>query len=214
MHAVVLTCGDFRWPLPAVGVSIRSVPARPGRDDLADVLDSLDGRRLVVCGTDADLAAVVLQAAGERGVRLGTAESCTGGLLGGRLTDIPGSSTGYAGGVVCYANELKISLLGVPPDLIEAHGAVSEPVARAMAEGAVERLGVDVAVSVTGIAGPDGGSEDKPVGTVWIGLAGAGAAETRRIVFGGGRHEVRARAAQAALYLTLGRLRAGADLPV
>jgi nicotinamide-nucleotide amidase len=156
---------------------------------------------------DADLAAVVLDAARGRGLRLGTAESCTGGLLGGRLTDIPGSSAVYVGGVVCYANELKTSLLGVPPAMIEAHGAVSEPVAIAMAEGAVARLGVDLAVSVTGIAGPDGGTEEKPVGTVWFGIAGPDGAEARRSVFGGGRHEVRARAAQAALYLMLRRLR-------
>jgi nicotinamide-nucleotide amidase len=194
------------WGLAAAEADRRLLAA-------SDLVASRAGDHVYGVG-DADLAAVVLQAARERGVRLGTAESCTGGLLGGRLTDIPGSSTGYAGGVVCYANELKISLLGVPPHLIETHGAVSEPVARAMAEGAIERLGVDVAVSVTGIAGPEGGSEDKPVGTVWIGLAGAGAAEARRTVFGGGRHEVRARAAQAALYLTLGRLRAGVGLPV
>jgi len=162
---------------------------------------------------DADLAAVVLDAARGPGLRLGTAESCTGGLVGGRLTDIPGSSTVYTGGVVCYANELKTSLLGVPAATIETHGAVSEPVAIAMAEGTVARLGVDLAVSVTGIAGPDGGSEDKPVGTVWFGLAGRGGTEARRTVFGGGRHEVRARAAQAALYLVLNRLRREAGEP-
>ena len=159
---------------------------------------------------------MVLQVARERGLRLGTAESCTGGLLGGRLTDIPGSSAVYRGGVVCYADELKTALLGVAPATIETHGAVSEPVALAMAEGAVARLGVDLAVSVTGIAGPDGGSEEKPVGTVWIGIAGGDGAEARRSVFGGGRHEVRARAAQAALYFVLRRLRtvAGEPLPL
>jgi nicotinamide-nucleotide amidase len=157
---------------------------------------------------------VVLQAAREQGLSLGTAESCTGGILGGRLTDIPGSSDVYRGGVVCYVNELKTRLLGVPPATIEAHGAVSEPVALAMAEGAVARLGVELAVSVTGIAGPDGGSEEKPVGTVWIGIAGAEGSAARRSVFGGGRHEVRARAAQAALYFMLRRLRAVAGEPL
>jgi nicotinamide-nucleotide amidase len=163
---------------------------------------------------DDDLAGVVLQAARDRGLTIGTAESCTGGLLGGRLTDIPGSSSVYRGGVVCYANELKTSLLGVPPATLDTYGAVSEPVALAMAEGAVARLGVDVAVSVTGIAGPGGGSADKPVGTVWIGIAGAHGPSARRTVLGGGRHEVRARAAQAALYLVLRRLRATAGEPL
>ena len=156
---------------------------------------------------EADLAAVVLGAARERGLRLGTAESCTGGLVGGRLTEIPGSSTVYDGGVVTYANDLKTDLLGVSPALMVDHGAVSEPVALAMAAGAVQRLGVDLAVSVTGIAGPEGGSEGKPVGTVWFGVASREAAEARRSVFGGDRHEVRARAAQAALYFLLRRLR-------
>jgi len=162
---------------------------------------------------EADLAAVVLEAARRQGLKLGTAESCTGGLVGGRLTDVPGSSAVYVGGVVCYANELKTELLGVPAGLIAAHGAVSEPVALALAEGAVARLRVDLAVAVTGIAGPDGGSEEKPVGTVWFGLAGPWGSEARRSMFGGGRHEVRARAAQAALYLLLRRLRREAGEP-
>jgi len=183
--------------------------------DAAELVSSRAGAHVYGVG-DADLAAVVLQVARERGLSLGTAESCTGGLLSGRLTDIPGSSAVYRGGVVCYADELKTSLLGVAPATIETHGAVSEPVALAMADGAVARLGVDLAVSVTGIAGPDGGSEEKPVGTVWIGIAGGDGAEARRSVFGGGRHEVRARAAQAALYFMLRRLRtvAGDPLPL
>ncbi|MBA3553637.1 MAG: competence/damage-inducible protein A [Gemmatimonadales bacterium] len=155
---------------------------------------------------ETDLAAVVLERARRRGLRIGTAESCTGGLVGGRLTEIPGSSDVYAGGVVTYSNELKTALLGVPPTLIEEHGAVSEPVVRAMAEGAVNRLGADIAVAVTGIAGPGGGSEEKPVGTVWIGLAGAKPAEARRVVLGGERHDIRARAVQTALFFLLRRL--------
>jgi nicotinamide-nucleotide amidase len=153
-----------------------------------------------------DLAAVVLLRAREAGVRLVTAESCTGGLLGGRLTDVPGSSEIYDGGVVCYSNRLKTELLGVPPALIDRHGAVSEPVALAMAAGARDRLGAGLAVAVTGVAGPGGGSEDKPVGTVWIALADAAGETARRVVFGGARREIRERAAQSALFLMARRL--------
>jgi nicotinamide-nucleotide amidase len=154
----------------------------------------------------ADLAAVVLERLRARGLRLAVAESCTGGLIGARLTEIPGSSDVFIGGLVTYSNEMKTALLGVPPELIAAHGAVSEPVAAAMAQGAVERLAVPVAVSVTGIAGPTGGSEGKPVGTVCFGFAYDGRSETRRTVFPGNRHEIRARAAQAALFLVLRQL--------
>jgi nicotinamide-nucleotide amidase len=156
---------------------------------------------------EVDLAAHVLEAARARGARIATAESCTGGLVGGRLTEIPGSSDVYVGGVVCYADELKTALLGVEPALIKAHGAVSEAVALAMARGAVERLGADAAVSVTGIAGPGGGSEEKPVGTVWLGVAAGGRVEAHRTRFPGSRHDIRARAAQAALFLLNRRLR-------
>lgn len=156
---------------------------------------------------DADLAAAVLEAARTLRLTLVTAESCTGGLVGGRLTAIPGSSEVYLGGVVCYANELKVALLGVEPDLLAQHGAVSEPVALAMARGAVERLGAGAAVSVTGIAGPGGGSESKPVGTVWVGVSAGGRAEARHAVLSGDRQEIRARAAQMALYLLFRNLR-------
>jgi nicotinamide-nucleotide amidase len=155
---------------------------------------------------ETDLAELVLGAARAHGVRIATAESCTGGLVGVRLTEIPGSSDVYVGGVVCYADELKTALLGVEPALIEAHGAVSEAVAVAMALGAVERLGADAAVSVTGVAGPGGGSDEKPVGTVWLGVAAGGRVEAHRTRFPGSRHDVRARAAQAALFLLNRRL--------
>jgi nicotinamide-nucleotide amidase len=158
-------------------------------------------------GDETDLAGVVLEAARARGVTLATAESCTGGLVGGRLTAIPGSSDVYLGGVVCYADELKTALLGVEPSLLQTHGAVSEPVALAMARGAIERLGAGAAVSVTGIAGPGGGSEEKPVGTIWLGLAAGGRAEARHVRLVGDRQEIRARAAQAALHLLLRALR-------
>jgi nicotinamide-nucleotide amidase len=156
---------------------------------------------------DDDLAAIVLGRARTLGIRLGTAESCTGGLVGGRLTEIPGSSDVFAGGVVCYADELKTTLLGVDPGLIASDGAVSESVARAMALGALSALGVHLAVAVTGIAGPGGGSEGKPVGTVWLAVAEGEAAEARRIQIPGDRHNVRVRAAQAALAMLDRRLR-------
>ncbi len=158
---------------------------------------------------DADLAELVLEAARERGVTLATAESCTGGLVGTRLTEIPGSSDVYLGGVVAYANELKTGLLGVDPALVAAEGAVSEAVALAMARGAVERLGADAAVSVTGIAGPGGGTATKPVGTIWYGVALGGNVEAHRTLLPGSRHDIRARAAQAALHLLLRRVRSG-----
>jgi len=158
---------------------------------------------------DDDLAAVVLERARTRGIRIGTAESCTGGLVGGRLTEIPGSSDVFAGAVVCYANELKTKLLGVDPALIAADGAVSESVARAMALGALRALEVGLAVAVTGIAGPGGGTEAKPIGTVWLAVAEGEALEARRVQIPGDRHNVRVRAAQAALALLDRRLQGG-----
>jgi nicotinamide-nucleotide amidase len=155
---------------------------------------------------DADLAAVVLDRARRAGWTLGTAESCTGGLVGVRLTEVPGSSDVFVGSAVCYANRLKTELLEVPAALIDAHGAVSEPVARAMAEGACRRLRVDLAVAVTGIAGPGGGTAEKPVGTVWYAAADRNGTTARTGVVLGTRREVRARAAQAALNLLRSRL--------
>ena len=138
---------------------------------------------------------------------LATAESCTGGLLGAALTRRPGSSAWYAGGVVAYANELKIRLLGVSPEILAAQGAVSAATARAMAAGARRRCRTGYAVAVTGIAGPDGGSAEKPVGTVcfaWAVRGGATTTETRH--FAGGREAVRAQSAACALAGLIERL--------
>jgi nicotinamide-nucleotide amidase len=157
---------------------------------------------------ESDLAALVLDEARSRGLRLAVAESCTGGLIGARLTEIPGSSEVFVGGVIAYDNSIKVDFLGVSEAVLAEHGAVSEPVARAMAEGAARRFGVDGALSVTGVAGPGGGSAEKPVGTVWMACSLDGAVETRRSLFPGSRHEVRARAAQAALLLLHRRLSA------
>ena len=150
---------------------------------------------------DTDLAALVLDRARAKGLRLGAAESCTGGLVGGRLTEVPGSSDVFMGAVVCYHNDLKTSLLGVPSTVIATEGAVSEAVARAMAAGARARLAVDAAVAVTGIAGPGGGTEAKPVGTIWLAVALGEAVQARHLLLAGSRHDIRARAAQAALSL-------------
>ncbi|NTU71930.1 MAG: nicotinamide-nucleotide amidohydrolase family protein, partial [Coriobacteriia bacterium] len=130
------------------------------------------------------------------------AESCTGGMVAAALTDVPGSSDVFLGGIVSYANSVKMELLDVPPGLLAQYGAVSEETARAMAEGARARLGADLAVAVTGIAGPDGGSDEKPVGLVWLAVASdAGTASTRRRFVRGNRDSIRARATAAALDL-------------
>jgi len=168
------------------------------------------GAENVYAEGESDLAALVLDQSRLQGIRLAVAESCTGGLVGARLTEIPGSSDVFVGGVIAYDNALKIELLGVPETLLVKHGAVSEPVARAMAEGAAARFGVAAAISVTGIAGPSGGTPEKPVGTVWIGCSYNGSVDTRRSVFPGSRLEVRARAAQAVLFLLYRRLSAAA----
>jgi nicotinamide-nucleotide amidase len=136
------------------------------------------------------------------GRRIGTAESCTAGLLAARLTERPGSSDYVAGGVVAYANEAKVELLGVDPELIERHGAVSEPVAEAMADGALRRFEADTAIAITGIAGPGGGTEDKPVGTVcWSVKLADGRALTRTAVLPGDRMDIRDRSTTVAMHL-------------
>lgn len=150
------------------------------------------------------LAEEVLAASAARGWMLATAESCTGGLIAARLTDIPGSSAVVERGFVTYSNASKTEMLGVPPALIEAHGAVSEPVARAMAEGALARSGASVAVSVTGIAGPGGGTAAKPEGLVHFACAVDGETRHRRREFGAlGRGAVREAAVAEALELVL-----------
>ncbi|MET0261245.1 MAG: CinA family nicotinamide mononucleotide deamidase-related protein [Gaiellaceae bacterium] len=144
---------------------------------------------------------MVLELCRERGLKLATAESCTGGLVAARLTAIPGSSDVFVGAVVAYANEVKARELGVSDEILERNGAVSPEAAAAMAAGARERLGADVAVSVTGIAGPGGGSAEKPVGLVDLHAEGPDGVLARELDFPGDREMIRARAATAALHL-------------
>jgi nicotinamide-nucleotide amidase len=143
----------------------------------------------------------VLELCRARGLTLATAESCTGGLVAARLTSVPGSSAVVLGGVVAYSNGVKERELGVPPELIAAYGAVSAEVAAAMARGARERLGSDIAVAVTGIAGPDGGTPEKPVGLVYLHAEGPDGGSGREFSFPGDRSSIRARSVVGALHL-------------
>ncbi|HET7623240.1 MAG TPA: competence/damage-inducible protein A [Gemmatimonadaceae bacterium] len=189
------------WEGVDLRVTAAEVPALAAERSLAEATRRLRDRAgPYVYGEDgADLAAVVLDLCRERSLSVATAESCTGGLIGERLTAVPGSSDVFVGGVVAYSNAVKESLLDVPAQLIESKGAVSEEVARAMAAGARERLGADIGIGVTGIAGPGGGSPDKPVGTVWIAVQIGEEVRAQGRVYIGDRGEVRSRSAQAAL---------------
>lgn len=149
----------------------------------------------------ADLAGVVLDLLRRRTHQLAVAESCTGGMLGARLTAIPGASDTFVGGVIAYSDRVKTALLEVPQATLEQYGAVSEPTVRAMAEGAARAFGVECALAVTGIAGPAGGTPEKPVGFVWLAARHRGETRTRQRQFLGERDEIRARSAQAALDL-------------
>ena len=144
--------------------------------------------------SDRDLEALALKlgrALQERGSRVATAESCTGGWIAKVLTDVAGSSQWFDGGVVAYSNAAKIALLGVRSDVLAAHGAVAEETVRAMAQGARARFAADFSVAVSGIAGPDGGTADKPVGTVHFAWAGPGGVTAARRIFAGDRETVR-----------------------
>lgn len=154
------------------------------------------------------LAQAIIDKAGAEGVMIAAAESCTGGMVSAALTDVPGSSAVVERGFVTYSNDAKTEMLGVPAMLIARHGAVSAPVARAMAKGAIKHSRADIAISVTGIAGPSGGTEAKPVGLVWFGLADAsGVLRVERRVFAqGSRDFVRAKATETALHMLLTRL--------
>jgi competence/damage-inducible protein CinA-like protein len=176
----------------------------PGADEraaaLAGSLREALGRYLF-SEDERSVAEIVLGLCRERGVTLATAESCTGGLVAARLTNVAGSSDVFVGSVVAYSDDVKASELAVERSLLEEHGAVSAEVAAAMAEGARRRLGADVAVAVTGVAGPGGGTEEKPVGLVFLHAAGPEGEQARKLDLPGDREMVRGRATAAALHL-------------
>lgn len=176
----------------------------PGADARADALEEAflpTIERWLYSRDERPIEEHVLSLCRAKGLRLATAESETGGLVAGRLTSIPGASDVFVGGVVAYANEVKQAALGVPAELLAAHGAVSAEVAEAMARGARERLGADVAVAVTGIAGPGGGTDEKPVGLVYLHAEGPDGGVGREFTFPGDRASIRARSAVMALHL-------------
>ena len=174
--------------------------ARERADSLADELRGRLGKYLFA-EDGRPVEELVLEACREAGLSLGVAESCTGGLVAARLTSIPGASEVFKGGVVAYADEMKARELSVAEDLLARHGAVSAEAAAAMAAGARERLGVDVAVAVTGIAGPGGGTPEKPVGLVYLHAEGPEGGLAREFNFPGDRDAIRSRATAAALHL-------------
>jgi nicotinamide-nucleotide amidase len=194
--------------LPAPdGVDLRLTIRDVGGVEADEVLDgatSIIRRRLaksIYAEGSTDLASIVLDLCRASRLTIAVAESCTGGLLGARLTAIPGSSDVVLGGVIAYANDVKRELLGVNQSSLDEHGAVSEPVVREMAEGVRTRLGASIGMAITGVAGPGGGTSEKPVGTVWI--AAAFRSETRALPLRliGDREEIRRRATQSALEL-------------
>jgi nicotinamide-nucleotide amidase len=160
------------------------------RDQLGPVVYSVDGR---------PLEAIIGDLLRARRLTISVAESCSGGLLASRITDVPGSSDYFDRGAVCYSNAAKEEWLGVPGELIAKHGAVSEPVARSMADGIAERSGSDVGIGITGIAGPGGGTPEKPVGTVAIAVTAPSAQQVRTFLFLGSRDMVKFQSAQAAM---------------
>ncbi len=187
-------------------ISVRITCRGPSREQAREAMDRMAtevvtrlGPLVLGIGEEQTMERVVGEKLAARRETLATAESCTGGLVGELLTAVPGSSSYYLGGAITYCNAIKQQRLGVPVDMLEAHGAVSEPVAAAMAEGVRERLGSDWGIGITGIAGPTGGSEAKPVGLVYIALAGRDGTKVSRNVFPGDRAMVRRRSALTAL---------------
>jgi len=193
---------------PLVGaweVHLRITAKAANQAEADAMIDEMDRKLVSILGDrvygrdDQTLERVVVDLLIERGLTLATAESCTGGLIANRITDVPGCSAAFLAGVVSYSNEAKIELLGVDEQLIVEHGAVSEQVARAMAEGARAASGAGVSISTTGIAGPSGGTAAKPVGLVYIAVSSDGGTTVQRHQFMGSRLDIKLRASQVAL---------------
>ncbi len=184
-------------------LTVRGVPSEEADRILGDAAARLRARvgESIYGEGEADLAAVVLELCRQRKLTIGLAESCTGGLLGARLTNVAGSSDVVMGGVIAYANEVKLRLLGVREETLRAHGAVSEETVREMAAGARAVARTNIGMAITGVAGPGGGTPEKPVGTVWIAVDVDGTVQTRLLRLWGDRDEVRQRAAQWTLEL-------------
>jgi nicotinamide-nucleotide amidase len=176
------------------------VEAHPRAERLQHVLEERFAAD-VFATDERSVGALVLDRCRELGLTLATAESCTGGLVAARLTDVPGSSDVFVGSIVAYSNDVKMRQLAVPAEVLERDGAVSEEAAAAMAAGAREALGADVALAVTGVAGPDGGSEEKPVGLVYLHAESPSGSSRRRVVLHGDREAIRARATTLALHV-------------
>jgi nicotinamide-nucleotide amidase len=189
-------------------LTARGATASDARERLATLAHAMRARLGIdLYGVDDEsLAVVVSRLLVAQGATVAVAESCTGGLLGGALTDVPGSSACFRGGLVCYADDLKTSLAGVPEALLRAHGAVSEPVARALAAGARSSCSATFGLGVTGIAGPGGGTTGKPVGTVHVALADEGLGRAVKLDWPGDRDLIRRRAVTVALDLLRRRL--------
>ena len=200
----------YRVPFPEVllQVVVRDREESVAAERLARVVGEIRGRLgHRVYGTGEDTLAVVLgRALAARQATMVTAESCTGGMIGALMTAVPGSSRYFLGGAITYSNEEKTRQLGVEPAVFEQHGAVSEACVEAMASGARSRFGADMAVAVSGVAGPGGGSPDKPVGTVWLAVAGPNGVRTKRMNWPTTRERVRQLAAHWAMALTLREL--------
>jgi nicotinamide-nucleotide amidase len=194
--------------IPSVaGIDLRLTTRGMSSDDATALLDAAVAELKPIIGEhvygedETDLADIVLQRSRQRGLRLAVAESCTGGMLGARLTAIPGSSDVFVGGVIAYDDDVKVTLLGVQPSTLQTHGAVSEETAREMVAGIRRAMHTQVGVAITGIAGPGGGTAEKPVGLVWTVADVDGRVRASRRVYPGNREEIRQRAAQSGLDL-------------
>ncbi len=202
----------YRASMPQVTILFEGVAGPAGLGASPDELASLDGAMIEALQPgiygigNADLATRVVAAARAAELSLAVAESCTGGGIGALLTTVPGASAVFVGGVVAYDNRIKVQLLGVPESTLAEHGAVSEPVARAMSEGGRVAAGADLCVAVTGIAGPDGGTPEKPVGTVDVAVSDGSQTSYKRLKLRGDRGTVQRAAAQWALKLVWDRL--------